>query len=356
MAGGIGRFALQRQQQNEAASYENDDGGKIDAAKRNLSEKKQIAASAEASLKHATERYNDAKQQVDNAKKQADVARAQVKEEELDEDTENKDNDDSSTTAVFEGLSTPRPVNTVEDLGRDAIRRMTNGVGNFGLDNDTTAATDFGQGFSLSFDPMAAAEAAFQDFGGFNTTTDNPYDDQSPTLAVLANSAKNLMSRNANTYTDSNGDNEGAAVPTDLTEASAPTRQSRGQQTLGSKSSWPLMAQREATQRAQQNVMNAGAKRSYMSSMNNMNRTKSPGANFRPFYSGNNNSTARSFQPPSSSAKSMTIRPPMTTSNSRGIEATKSRPDNKRQKTQPSEKSYSEEIKVFVDNLDLGES
>jgi len=33
-------------------------------------------------LKHATDRYNDAKQQVDNAKKQAEVARAQVKEAE----------------------------------------------------------------------------------------------------------------------------------------------------------------------------------------------------------------------------------------------------------------------------------
>ena len=83
MVGGVGRFARQRKQQKEAASYDNDDcGGSIDVAKRNLSEKKQIAASAEASLKHATERYNDAKQQVDNAKKQADVARAQVKEAE----------------------------------------------------------------------------------------------------------------------------------------------------------------------------------------------------------------------------------------------------------------------------------
>ena len=44
------------------------------------------------------------------------------------------------------------------------------GVGNFGLDNNTAGATEFGQGFSQSFDPMAAAEAAFQDFGGFNTT------------------------------------------------------------------------------------------------------------------------------------------------------------------------------------------
>ena len=47
-----------------------------------------------------------------------------------------------------------------------------------------------------------------------------------------------------------------------------------------------LMAQREATQKAQQNVMNGGTKRSFMSNMNNMNRTKSPGANFRPFSSG----------------------------------------------------------------------
>ena len=274
-------------------------------------------------------------------------------------DTENKDNDDSSTTAVYED-SSPRPVNKVEDLGRDAIRRMTNGVGNFGLDNDTTSATEI----SLSFDPMAAAEAAFhQDFGGFNTTTDNPSDEQSPTLAVLANAATETstsMSRNTNTYTYGNGDNEGAAVSTDLTEASAPTRQSRGQQTSNSKSSWrsrssesPLRGHFEATQRAQQNVMNGGTKRSFMSSMNNMNRTKSPGANFRLFYSGNNNSAARSFQPPSSSAYLMN-RNTMTT---RGVEAlTKSRPDNKRQKTQPSEKSYSEEIKVFVDNLDLGES
>ena len=96
-----------------------------------------------------------------------------------------------------------------------------------------------------------------------------------------------------------------------------------------------LMAQREATHKAQQNVMNGGTKRSFMSGMNNLNRTKSPGANFRPFYSGNNNSTARSFQPPSSSARSMTIRPPylmnrntMTTSNSRVSEAlSKSCPD-----------------------------
>jgi len=94
------------------------------------------------------------------------------------------------------------------------------------------------------------------------------------------------------------------------------------------------MVQRETTQRAQQNVMSGGTKRSFMRSMNNMNHTKSPGANFRPFYSGNGNSAANSLVSETFS---------------------KSRPD-KRRKTQPSEKSYSEEVKVFVDNLDLGES
>ena len=60
----------------------------------------------------------------------------------------------------------------VNDNDNDGMMMMddNNGVGNFELDNNTAAVTEFGQGFSQSFDPMAAAEAAFQDFGGFNTT------------------------------------------------------------------------------------------------------------------------------------------------------------------------------------------
>ena len=44
-----------------------------------------------------------------------------------------------------------------------------------------------------------------------------------------------------------------------------------------------LMAQRAANEKAQQNVMNGGVKRSFM---NNMHRNKSPGSSFRPFSSG----------------------------------------------------------------------
>jgi len=146
----------------------------------------------------------------------------------------------------------------------------------------------------------------------------------------------------------------------DLKEASwcsiKNTRQSRGQQTSGSKSSWRsrpsespplrgLMAQREATQRAQRNVMNVGTKRSFMSSMN-MNRT--------PFSSEKNNSTARSFQPPS--PPFLMNRNTMTTNNSRGIETlSKSCPDNKRQKKQSPQEPPQEEVTLCVDNLDLGE-
>jgi len=81
------------------------------------------------------------------------------------------DVNDRQATSGSHGFSAINMFGGVND-NADSMMMMddVNGVGNFGSVNDTTA-TEFGQGFSQSFDPMAAAEAAFQDFGGFNTTT-----------------------------------------------------------------------------------------------------------------------------------------------------------------------------------------
>ena len=164
MAGGIGRFAAGRkkpaqQQKNNAASANDDGGGGEQQPNINNN-------STTANVNNTTDSTNN------NTNNNMEVDRPSTAFNSF-----NSINDaDRPATSGSHGFSAINNMfGGVNDNDDNGMMMMddTNGVGNFGLDNNTAAATEFGQGFSQSFDPMAAAEAAFQDFGGFNTTENN---------------------------------------------------------------------------------------------------------------------------------------------------------------------------------------
>ena len=167
MAGGIGRFAAGRkkpaqQQQTDAnnASANNDGGG--GEQQPNVNNNNGTTANVN----------NTADPTNNNTNTSMEVERTSTAFNSF-----NSINDaDRPATSGSHGFSAINNmmfggVNDNDDDGM--MMNDNNGVGNFDLDNNTAAATEFGQGFSQSFDPMAAAEAAFQDFGGFNTATEN---------------------------------------------------------------------------------------------------------------------------------------------------------------------------------------
>ena len=167
MAGGIGRFAAGRkkpsqQQQNDAST--NDGGGGGDEQQPNVNNNNGATANVN---NNTTDPTNPTNNNTNN--NNMEVERPSTAFNSFN----NINNADRPATSGSHGFSA---INNMMFGGvndnEDGVMMMddNNGVDNFGLDNSTAAATEFGQGFSQSFDPMAAAEAAFQDFGGFNTT------------------------------------------------------------------------------------------------------------------------------------------------------------------------------------------
>jgi len=197
MAGGIGRFAAGRkkpaQQQQTDASANNDGGGE--------QQPNNVKNGATANVNNNNTPTNNNTTNDNNM------------EEERPSTAFNSFNSinnayaDRPATSGSHGFSAINNMlfGGVNDNDDDGMMMMddNNGVDNFDLDNNTTAAgTEFGQGFSQSFDPMAAAEAAFQDFGGFNTTDDDNNnnngaegkgDDQQPIVEGMKSNGELLL-------------------------------------------------------------------------------------------------------------------------------------------------------------------
>ena len=162
MAGGIGRFAAGRkkpaQQQQKDASA-NDGGGGEQQPNVNINN----GATANNNNNNTTEPTTN-----NNTSNIMEVERPSTAFNSFN----NINDADRPATSGSHGFSAINNmmfggVNDNDNDGGMMMMNDSNVVGNFGLDNSTT---ELGQGFSQSFDPMAAAEAAFQDFGGFNTT------------------------------------------------------------------------------------------------------------------------------------------------------------------------------------------
>jgi len=166
MAGGIGRFAAGRkkpaQQQQIDASANNDVGGG-EQQQPNVNNNNGATANVNNNTADSTNNNTNNNMEVDRPSTAFNSF-----------NNINNADADRPATSGSHGFSAINNMmfGGVNDNDDNGMMMMddNNGVGNFGLDNDTTAAAEFGQGFSQSFDPMAAAEAAFQDFGGFNTT------------------------------------------------------------------------------------------------------------------------------------------------------------------------------------------
>ena len=161
MAGGIGRFAAGRKkpaQQQKEASANNDGGGGEQQPNVNNNN-------------GATANDNTADQTNNTDNNNMEVERPSTAFKSFNSIN---DADRPATSGSHSFSAVNNMFGGVNDNDDNGMMMMddNNGVGNFGLDNNLTA-TEFGQGFSQSFDPMAAAEAAFQDFGGFNTTDNN---------------------------------------------------------------------------------------------------------------------------------------------------------------------------------------
>ena len=164
MAGGIGRFAAgrkkpaQQQQQNDASTKDGGGGGEQQPNVNNNN-------GTTANVNNTADPTNN------NTNTSMEVERTSTAFNSFN--SINNADADRPATSGSHGFSA---INNMMFGGvndnDDGVMMMddNNGVDNFGLDNSTAAATEFGHGFSQSFDPMAAAEAAFQDFGGFNTT------------------------------------------------------------------------------------------------------------------------------------------------------------------------------------------
>ena len=164
MAGGIGRFAAGRkkpsQQQQKDASA--NDGGGGGGEQPNVNNNNGATANVNNNTADSTNNNTSNNMEVEHPSTAFNSF--------------NSINDvDRPATSGSHGFSAINNMmfGGVNDNEDDGMMMMddNNGVDNFDLDNNTAAASEFGQGFSQSFDPMAAAEAAFQDFGGFNTST-----------------------------------------------------------------------------------------------------------------------------------------------------------------------------------------
>jgi len=192
MAGGIGRFAAGRkkpvqQQQNVANTSGNDDGGGGEQ-QPNVNNNNGTTAN-----------NNTAASTNNNTNNNMEVDRPSTAFNSFNSINE-ADRPATSGSHGFSAINNMMfgGVNDNDDNGM-IMMDDNNGVDNFGLDN---SATEFGQGFSQSFDPMVAAEAAFQDFGGFNTTDDDNNnnngaegkgDDQQPIVEGMKSNGELLL-------------------------------------------------------------------------------------------------------------------------------------------------------------------